>query len=124
MTWKGGGRTVKGAEDARECLAAATAAGMTVYGWCTANNVAPSALYHWRQRLAALGGGPQFVEVTAAAPVRPARVPAKVQPTPAPESSGDPRARYEVHVGGCHLVVGDDFRDETLARLLRVARAC
>lgn len=125
MSWKGGGRTVKDAEDARQCLAAAMAEGMTLYGWCTANNVAPSRLYRWRQRLAAAAvGEPQFVEVTAAAPVAPARPPAILQLAPPPVPPAAPPARYEVHVGGCHVVVGDDFRDEILARLLRVVRAC
>lgn len=117
------GRTVKDAEDARACLAAAASTGMTLYGWCSANNVASSGLYQWRKRLAARPGGePRFVEVTAAAPTAPAAV-TEVRIAPPVASSAD-RTIYEVHLGDCRVVVGDDFRDETLARLLRVARAC
>jgi hypothetical protein len=65
-------------------------------------------MYRWRNRLAATGEGaapegPWLVEVHARAAQR---------------------TRYELRVGDVRVVVDDDVREETLARLLRVARSC
>jgi hypothetical protein len=64
----------------------------------------------WRERLAASTGTaevPRLVEVT---------VPVALK--------ADASARYDVVVGRFRVVVGDDFADATLARLLRVVAAC
>ncbi|MGH2926813.1 MAG: hypothetical protein ACRDL8_01265 [Solirubrobacteraceae bacterium] len=41
-------------------------------------------------------------------------------PAPGPWTS----ARYVVRIGDAAIEVGDDFADETLARAVRVLRAC
>jgi hypothetical protein len=41
-------------------------------------------------------------------------------PTTAPQ----PDMRYVVHVGGARIELADDFREETLVRLVRALRAC
>jgi transposase-like protein len=95
-------------DEARSLLGAFTAEGGDLAAFCRVRGLSTDAMYRWRARLATEGevdavGGPRLVEVCA---------------TPAP------RARYELRVRGVRVLVDDDFRDETLARLLRVARAC
>lgn len=94
------GRQVRDEADARACLAAAEGAS-TLNAWCRSHGVSAGSLHAWRRRLA--GATVRLVELTL---------------PPAPS------ARYEVVVGDVRVVVGDDFHDDTLARLLQVVRAC
>lgn len=114
-------RRIRDEADARACLEAARAAGLTPHAWARSNGVAPRSMSWWRERVALIDGqvrrersrvtrtcpppSPRLVEV--ALPVRP------------PAS-----ARYEVMVGRCRVVVEDDFAEATLARLLRVVASC
>lgn len=43
-------------------------------------------------------------------------------PPPRPVSPGN--ARYVLEVGGASVEFGDDFREETLVRVMAVLRAC
>lgn len=116
-------RRVRDEADARSCLAAVEASGMTLYPWARANGVAVRSLGRWRERVALIDAQtqreasrskrvksglpePRLVEVT----VTPPREPAPV--------------RYDVVVGRFRVVVGDDFAESTLARLLRVVASC
>lgn len=118
-------RRVRDEADARACLAAVEVSGMGLYPWARANGVAVRSLGRWRERVAvidaqarreaersrrATGGAlpePRLVEVTVMRPREPVPVP-----------------RYDVVVGPYRVVVGDDFADATLARLLRVVASC
>ena len=99
--------------DARRCLAAADASGLSLYAWCRENRVPESTLSRWRKRLASSSaqGSARLVEVV----VRPTTTEVAVQVT---------RARYAVAVNDLTITVGDDFVDATLGRLLALARAC
>ena len=94
-------------DEARSLLDAFAVEGGDLAAFCRARGLSTDAMYRWRGRLATEGEvdavGPRLVEVCA---------------TPAS------RARYELRVRGVRVLVDDDFRDETLVRLLRVARAC
>ena len=94
---------------ARRLLAAWEQVGGPLAPLCLENGVSSDTLYRWRDRLAATGHeeSPRLVEVVAA-----------------PEPEPPPAARYDVVVGRFRVVVGDDFADATLARLLRVVAAC
>lgn len=100
--------------DARRCLAAADASGLSLYAWCRENRVPESTLSRWRKRLASSSaqGSARLVEVV----VRPATPGGAVQVTRL--------ARYAVAVNDVTITVGDDFADATLGRLLALARAC
>jgi hypothetical protein len=115
-----GGRRVRDAEDADACLAAVEASGTTLFAWCCANDVAANSLYDWRRRLRrARTPAPEFVEL-ALMPFDADEM-ANDAAVPAVETMGP---RYEIRVGRYQVVVGDVFREDTLARILRVARSC
>ncbi len=66
--------------DARRCLAAIDASGMSFYAWCGANKIPPSTLERWRQwltgppaKIAMRESVPRLVDVV----VRPAAVPSR-----------------------------------------------
>jgi len=42
----------------------------------------------------------------------------------APPVEAPAPAHYEIHVGQCRVLLGSDFDDGVLARILRVASAC
>lgn len=95
-------------DEARALLDAFAAEGGDLAAYCRARGLSTDAMYRWRGRLAT--GGEDGAGETARL--------VEIHATPAP------RARYELRVRGVRVLVDDDFRDETLARLLRVARAC
>lgn len=100
------GRRVEDEADARACLAALAASGSTTLNaWCRSNGVSASGLYHWKRKLEA--------------PPKPGAV--RLVEVPLPRCAP---ARYALVLGDVQVVVGDDFRDETLARLLAVVRSC
>ena len=45
-------------------------------------------------------------------------------PAPPPRPAPVGMARYVLEMGGAQLEFGDDFREETLARVMAVLRAC
>lgn len=98
--------------DARRCLAAADASGLSLYAWCRENRVPESTLSRWRKRLSSAQSPTRLVEVV----VRPTTDQVAVQVTRL--------ARYAVAVNDVTITVGDDFADATLGRLLALARAC
>lgn len=90
--------------DARACLAAAQGS-ETLNAWCRANGVSAGCLHAWRRKLSKRWKREDVRLVELSVPRRVA-------------------ARYEVVLGEVRVVVGDDFQDETLSRLLRVVAAC
>lgn len=96
--------------EARRLLAEWERVGGPLAVFCRDHGVPSDTLYRWRARLeenSATGEAPRLVEVT---------VPA----TPMEEVA----AHYDVVVGRFRVVVGADFADATLARLLRVVASC
>lgn len=121
-----GPRTVTNESDARRCMAAAAAAEMSLYGWCRANNVSSSVLYRWRQKLDRLVpcSSPRLVELCAPPAVCAASATAAAHRPTAQTVPSHGAARYSLAVNDVTIVVRDDFADATLARLLRLVRAC
>ena len=98
--------------DARACLRLAKAAGVSVGEWARENGVDGRSLNAWRINLSRAGA-------SGAAAVSPPRL---VELVTAAPSRAD--ARYVVHVDGARIELADDFREETLLRLVRALRAC
>ena len=92
---------------ARACVKAARAAGLSLGAWGRMHGVDGRSLHAWSVNLGLMRSSPKpgLVELV---------------PTPAPSAP----ARYLVRVGDAAVEVGDDFHDETLARVVRVLRAC
>lgn len=129
-------RRIRDEADARVCLAAVDASGMRLYGWARANGVAVRSLGRWRERVALIDA--QRARAKDAARSRRSvsiaearRLPADTMELPrlvevtVPTAPAAPRAsRYEIVAGRFRVVVGDDFAEATLARLLRVVASC
>ncbi|MFT3770935.1 MAG: hypothetical protein QM820_36410 [Minicystis sp.] len=103
-------RKIEDERDARACLRAAKAARLSVGEWARDNGVDGRSLNAWRINLSRsrrpeVAAKPRLVELVPATP---------------------PRAdtRYVVHVDGARIELADDFREETLVRLVRALRAC
>ena len=101
------GRRVQNEADARACLTAVQDSGLALYGWCKANQMDYAVLYRWQRRLNG----------------RPSAELHLVEVTPAPVGGSPKNPRYTLLAGNIRVEVGDDFVEETLARLLRVACA-
>lgn len=99
-------RRVQDMSEAREMLADLASSGQSLPEWCASEGIDGRSLAAWKARLSP--PPLRLVEVG----VRPA--------TPAPAAP----PVYRVVVGALRLEVGDDFREETLARLVRLARSC
>lgn len=105
-------RKIEDERDARACLRAARAAGVSAGEWARDNGVDGRSLNAWRINLSRAGACVEasesklrLVELVAAAPHR-------------------ADARYVVHLDGARIELADDFREETLVRLVRALRAC
>jgi transposase-like protein len=95
-------------ERARQLLAEWEGSGTNMAEWCRSKGVSSDAMYRWRTKLTPTPlEAPRLVELT-------------VAPLPGPAAE----TRYEVVIGRCRVVVGADFDDAVLGRLLRVAGAC
>lgn len=105
-------RKIEDERDARTCLGAATVAGVSAGEWAREHGVDGRSLNAWRINLARAGAG----QMPSASPLR------LVELVPAPPPRAD--ARYVVHVSGAQIELADDFREETLVRLVRALRAC
>lgn len=104
------GRKITGEQEARRCLAAASRAQGGLAAWARAHGIDGRSLNAWRTNLRRGSvprprAAPQLVELVLAGPRTSA-------------------ARYVVRVGDVGLELGDDFRDETLRRLVGLLRAC
>lgn len=102
-------RKIEDARDARACVRAARAAGLSLGAWARRHGVDGRSLHAWSVNLArsatAMVATPRLIELV---PRSPAAAP----------------ARYIVRVGEAAVEIGDEFLDETLARVVRVLRAC
>lgn len=105
-------RKITDERDARACLKAAKAAGLTAGEWAREHGVDGRSLNAWRINIGerakstAAVAKPQLIELV---------------PT-SRRSEAD--ARYVVRVGDAEIVLTDGFREETLVRLVRALRSC
>ena len=104
-------RKIEDERDARACLRAARMAGVSVGEWAREHGVDGRSLNAWRINLSRSGASEE-VEVR----------PRLVELVPAAASCAS--ARYIVHVDGARIELADDFREETLVRLVRALRVC
>ena len=103
-------RKIWGERDARACVKAAKAAGLSLGAWARRHGVDGRSLHAWSVNLARTS--------PSAAITKPKLI--ELVPTSAPQVT----ARFVVRLGDAAIEVGDDFQDETLARIMRVLRAC
>lgn len=99
---------IENEREARRCLKAAKAAGLTPGAWAREHGIDGRSLNAWRVNLSRSEAGtraPRLIELVAAPPV-----------------GAEPR--YVVRVGEVAIELGDDFRDESVVRLVRALRAC
>lgn len=113
------GRKIRDERDARVCWAAVLASGDDVRSWARAHDIDGRSLSAWGLNLGlkrpakrkartsrrALGHA-QLVELVAA-PMRPLT-----------------QGRYVIRVAGAELELDDNFREETLGRIVGVLRSC
>lgn len=97
------GRKIRDTQDARASLAAWEASGMALGAWARQQGIDGRSLHCWKLNLYGSPGPARLVELM-----------------PAPRST----ARYTVRFDGIELEVGDNFRDDTLERLLQVLAPC
>ena len=99
------GRVVRDEAEALACFAQMQDQGWTIYHYARTQGIAAWSLYRWRNRLQNAPSVGGLVELTAAT------VPAGT-------------ARYELVLGAVRIVVGDDFQEKTLRRLLHLVQSC
>ena len=106
-------RKIEDERDARACLKAAKAAGMSAGEWAREHGIDGRSLNCWRVNLSsgrttklAVSAKPHLVELV---------------PTTAARHSD---ARYVVRLGEITLELDDDFQEESLVRIVRALRAC
>jgi len=103
-------RKIEDEREARRCLKAAAAAGLSTGEWAREHGIDGRSLNAWRINLS---------RSTNEREVQPLRL---VELVPAAVERGD--ARYLVRVGDVAIELGPDFDDETLVRLVRALRSC
>lgn len=103
-------RKIEDEREARRCVKAAKAAGLSAGEWAREHGIDGRSLNAWRINLA---------RATSEREVQPLRL---VELVPAPQHRSD--ARYLVRVGELAIEVSADFDEATLMRLVRALRAC
>jgi hypothetical protein len=106
------GRKVRDAADARACLDAAEASGLTRAAWARQQGIDGRSLNAWHNNLARRASGE-----SSPATMRLVELVPTAHAAPAP-------VRYVVRCGEFAVEVDARFEDETLARLLRVVSSC
>lgn len=104
-------RKIEDEREARAFLKAAKSAGVPLKAWARARGIDGRSLNAWRINLGRAAGRP-----------RGRATPRLVELVPAPETS--PIGRYAIRVADVTVELGDDFREETLVRIVRALRAC
>ena len=109
------GRKIRDEEDARACLAAATAGGLSPTEWARQNGVDGRSLFAWTRNIAR-GHSRRGTKSG-----RRRKATGIVELVPDRALAG---SRYLVRCGRLSVEVDDHFDEATLARLLRVVAAC
>lgn len=105
-------RKIEDEREARACLKAAKAAGLKPGEWARDHGIDGRSLNAWRVNLARGEAGRRSAIIKTGL----------VELVPAPLSRSE--ARYVVRVADAEIELTDDFRDETLVRLVRTLRSC
>jgi hypothetical protein len=105
------GRKVESAADARACLEAVAASGLSRRAWAAANGIDGRSLHVWELNLARRSRN------ASEAPLSPVRFVELVAAAPS-------AALYRIVVGHVTIEVDEGFSSEGLGRLLRVVTAC
>jgi len=118
------GRKIKDSADARKCLSAAAASGLTDVEWARKRGIDGRSLNAWRMNLARRGAalGPRRKR-TSKGKSGPARLVELVAAPGAASAEASP-ARYVVWCGELTVELDERFEDATLRRLLRVVSSC
>jgi len=121
------GRKIKDANDARRCVSAADASGMTLTEWARDEGIDARSLHAWRMNL-------KLDKKTRRSKTRPTKSAAaktrgsarmvELVPSVSVSRPQATRARYAVRCGALSIELGEDFEDETLRRLVRVVASC
>jgi hypothetical protein len=114
-------RKVESASEARRCLSAAKASGMSVKEWARPRGIDGRSLHAWQMNLerAAKGDVKRRRRSTSAAPVA-----ARMQLVElVPPATGCSR-RYVLRIGAASVELDDDFDAQTLRRIVEVLRSC
>lgn len=101
----------------REQIRLQADSGLTARAWCDREQIAKSAFYRWRYRLAQeKQTGPEHIEP------RPVFMPVRVVGL---DSSTDASSGVElICASGMRVVVSRDFDEQTLRRVVEVMRSC
>ncbi len=105
-------RKIENEREARRCLKAAAAAGLSAGEWAREHGIDGRSLNAWRINLARSVTS----ELETSTPLR------LVELVAAPIARDD--ARYLVRVRDLAIELGPDFDDDTLVRLVRALRSC
>lgn len=108
-------RKVADAAEARSLLMAWSASGEAMGRFCEARGINRRSLNIWRVNLARWGEEPA---------TEPPRTALDLVELVAASSRASEETRYRLVVGDVVLELDDRFRDETVLRLLRLARQC
>lgn len=104
-------RKIEDEREARTFLKAAMSSGVPLKAWARARGIDGRSLNAWRMNLARSRAG-----------ARGRSTPRLVELVPAPETRS--AARYVIRVADAFVELGDDFREETLLRIVRALRSC
>lgn len=126
------GAGIAGEGQARQLLDEWARSGRSLSEWCRAARVSKEALDRWRQQLERAGqAAPPGRRRRSPASSSTAQLPAvrlvemAMEPELVDAPAEEPAAvGYEIRVGRCRVLLGRDFDDTVLTRLLRVAAAC
>ena len=116
-------RKIEDERDARACLSAVRAAGGHIGTWARAHGVDGRSLNAWRENLSRASTGERrdrsrHTPRTQVSPTSPRLVEIVAAPS-APSA-----ARYAMRIGAATVEFGDDFREETLRRVVAMLRSC
>ncbi len=106
------GRRIVNEQDARRCLAAVKSSRSDLATWAPAHGIDGRSLNAWKVNLERRGVprmravGPKLIELVSVAPLCAARAP------------------FVLHVGAVELVVGDNFDEQALRRLVGLLKSC
>lgn len=112
------GRKIRDEKDARSCMAAAKAAGLSQTQWARKQGIDGRSLFAWGRKLA------HKDNVRGCKPKRSRRDPGRLVELIPSEMPQRARAPYLVRCGQFSIEIDDHFNEATLARLLRVMVAC
>lgn len=116
-------RKIEDELEARACLAAVDAAGVPAAAWARSHGIDGRSLNAWRVNLSRASSAARRTRKPRAprAPTGPV-VSGLVELVAAPSTAIT--SRYAVRVGGIAVEFGDDFREDTLRRVIGLLHSC